>query len=49
MIGYSNPTIVDNTVVAATLNKRVPLARNFLFKTQDEIFAAGWNNAWSLG
>ncbi|MGH8285298.1 MAG: TonB-dependent receptor [Steroidobacteraceae bacterium] len=49
VFGYSNPTIVDNTVVAATLNQRVPLARNFLFKTQDEIVAAGWNSKWSMG
>ena len=45
---YSNPTIVDNTVVGATLNQRVPLARNFLFNTKDRIFAVGWNNALSL-
>jgi iron complex outermembrane recepter protein len=49
VFGYSNPTIVDNTVVAATLNQRVPLARNFLFKTQDKILAAGWNNEWATG
>lgn len=49
VFGYSNPTIVDNTVVAATLNQRVPLARNFLFKTQDRILAAGWNNQLALG
>jgi iron complex outermembrane recepter protein len=47
--GYTNPTIVDNTVVAATLTQRVPLARNFLFETDDEISAAGWNNKWSFG
>jgi iron complex outermembrane recepter protein len=52
--GYSNSTTVDDTVVAATLNNRVPLARNFLFTTKDKIFAAGWNNtytagAWSFG
>jgi TonB-dependent receptor len=49
VFGFSNPTIVDNTVVAATLNQRVPLARNFLFKTQDRIMAFGWNNEWSTG
>jgi iron complex outermembrane receptor protein len=49
VFGYSNPTIRDNTVVAATLNQVVPLARNFLFKTQDKIIAAGWNNKWSTG
>lgn len=47
VFGYSNPTIVDGTVVAATLNQMVPLARNFLFKTEDEIIAGGWNNQWS--
>ena len=44
---YSDPTIVNNTVVAATLNQRAPLARNFLFRTEDEIFATGWNNQWT--
>jgi iron complex outermembrane receptor protein len=47
--GYANPTIVDNTVVAADLLQRVPLARNFLFKTQDKILALGWNNEWIAG
>jgi TonB-dependent receptor len=47
--GYSNPTIVDNTVVGATLNSMVPLARNFLFKTEDEITAIGWNNKFTFG
>jgi TonB-dependent receptor len=46
---YSNPTIVDNTVVGATLNSMVPLARNFLFKTEDEIKAIGWNNKFTFG
>ena len=46
---YSNPTIVDGTVVAATLNQSVPLARNFLFKTEDKIFAGGWNNDFTMG
>lgn len=45
---YSNATIVDNTVVAATLNNEVPLARNFLFKTQDSITAFGWNGKWTI-
>lgn len=48
VFGYSNPTIVNNTVVAATLNQRVPLARNFLFNTEDEIKAAGWKNEWQM-
>jgi TonB-dependent receptor len=47
--GYANPTIRDNTVVAADLLQRVPLARNFLFKTQDKILALGWNNEWLAG
>ena len=47
--GYANPTIRDNTVVAADLLLRVPLARNFLFKTQDRILALGWNNEWLAG
>jgi TonB-dependent receptor len=47
--GYANPTIVDNTVVAGDLLQRVPLARNFLFKTQDRILALGWNNEWIAG
>lgn len=49
VFGYSNPVIRDNTVVGGTLNQRVPLARNFLFNTQDKIVAAGWNNKWSTG
>ncbi len=47
--GYTNPTIVNNTVVGADLVNVVPLVRNFLFKTQDRIFATGWNNKWTLG
>jgi iron complex outermembrane receptor protein len=52
--GYSNATVVDDTVVATSLDNVVPLARNFLFTTKDKIFAAGWNNtytagAWSFG
>ena len=27
----------------------MPLARNFLFKTQDRILALGWNNEWLAG
>jgi TonB-dependent receptor len=36
-------------VIGGTLLNRVPLARNFLFKTEDEIFATGWNNKWFAG
>jgi iron complex outermembrane receptor protein len=49
VFGYSQPVIVDNTVVGGVLNQRVPLARNFLFSTEDKIFAAGWNNKFDLG
>ncbi len=45
--GYSNPVVENDTVVSATLNNRVPLARNFLFTTEDKILAAGWNNTYS--
>lgn len=47
--GFANPVIVDNTVIGGDLLNRVPLARNFLFKTEDEIFATGWNNKWFAG
>lgn len=49
VFGYQNPTIVNGTVVAAELINRVPLARNFLFKTEDEIIAGGWNNKFTTG
>ncbi|HEY5760599.1 MAG TPA: TonB-dependent receptor [Steroidobacter sp.] len=47
--GFANPEIDDNTVVGGNLLNRVPLARNFLFKTEDKIFAAGWNNKFFAG
>ncbi len=43
---FSNTTIVNNAVVGATVSNVVPLARNFLYLTSDEIFQAGWNNKW---
>lgn len=49
VFGYSNPTIVNGTVVAATLNQRIPLVRNFLYTTRDSITALGWNNKWFTG
>jgi len=49
VFGYSNPTIRDSTVVSGTLNQVVPLARNFLFRTEDEIIAGGWKNEWQAG
>ncbi|WP_116807420.1 TonB-dependent receptor [Steroidobacter cummioxidans] len=47
--GFADPVIADGTIVGGTLLNRVPLARNFLFKTEDEIFATGWNNKWFAG
>ncbi|MBL8270907.1 TonB-dependent receptor [Steroidobacter sp.] len=49
VFGYSNPTVVNGTVVAADLNQRIPLVRNFLYKTKDSITALGWNNKWLAG
>ena len=48
--GYSNPDDPRTTPSSPpTLLQRVPLARNFLFKTQDRILALGWNNEWLAG
>ena len=35
-------------MVSGNLNTVVPLARNFLFKTEDEILAGGWLNEFQL-
>jgi len=43
---YSNLDIVGNSLVGATISNAVPLARNFLYITSDEIFQVGWNNKW---
>ena len=43
---YSNLDIVGNSLVGATVSNAVPLARNFLYLTSDEIFQVGWNNKW---
>ena len=48
VFGYSNTTVQDNTVVGGTLNNVVPLARNFLFLTHDEIVSTGWKNVFQL-
>jgi len=48
IFGYSDTTIENDTVVAGTLNNVVPLARNFLFTTEDEILAGGWRNEFHL-
>jgi iron complex outermembrane receptor protein len=43
---YSNLDIVDGTLVGATIGNAVPLARNFLYITNDQIMQIGWNNKW---
>jgi TonB-dependent receptor len=48
IFGFSNITLANNAVVAGNLNTIVPLARNFLFKTEDEILAGGWLNEFQL-
>ena len=54
VFGDSDTTVKGDTVVAGTLNNVLPLVRNFLFTTEDEILAGGWRNefqlsdAWSL-
>jgi TonB-dependent receptor len=49
VFGYSDTTIENDTVVAGTLNNVVPLVRNFLFTTEDEILAGGWRNEFQVG
>ena len=47
---YSNLVIGgDNSLIGATVANLVPLARNFLYLTKDQIFATGWNNKWTPG
>ncbi len=46
---YSNLSIIDNTLFGATVDNLVPLARNFLYITRDQIFATGWNNKFNAG
>lgn len=48
IFGYSDTTIENDMVVAGTLNNVTPLARNFLFTTDDEIVAGGWRNEFRL-
>jgi iron complex outermembrane receptor protein len=48
VFGYSDTTVKNDTVVAGTINSVVPLARNFLFETDDEIFATGWRSDFKL-
>jgi TonB-dependent receptor len=47
-VGVSNPVVRHDTVVAADLDNVVPLARNFLFTTKDEIMAGGWRNEFAM-
>lgn len=46
---YSNLDIVNNSLVGATVGDLVPLSRNFLYITHDQIFATGWNNKFNAG
>jgi iron complex outermembrane receptor protein len=47
---YSNlVTGGENSLIGATVSNLVPLARNFLYITKDQIFATGWNNKWASG
>ncbi len=43
---FSNLVIVGNSLVGATVSNVVPLARNFLYETRDQIGQIGWNNKW---
>jgi TonB-dependent receptor len=43
---FSNLDVVNGALIGATVSNVVPLARNFLYITSDEIFQAGWNNKW---
>jgi TonB-dependent receptor len=46
--GYSNVTVENGVAVAGDVLNVVPLARNFLFLTDDEIFSIGFNNEFIL-
>ena len=46
--GYDNVTIQNGVAVAGNVLQVVPLARNFLFLTKDEVFAVGFNNEFWL-
>jgi iron complex outermembrane recepter protein len=45
---FSNLTIVGNSLIGATVSNVVPLARNFLYVTKDQIAQVGWNNKWKV-
>ncbi len=46
--GYSDVTVVNGVAVAGTLNYVLPLSRNFLFLTDDEVLSLGFNNEFYL-
>jgi TonB-dependent receptor len=48
IFGFSDITLKNNAVVAGNLNTILPQARNFLFRTEDEILAGGWLNEFQL-
>jgi iron complex outermembrane receptor protein len=48
VFGFSDTTVKANSVIGGTLNQVVPLSRNFLFETDDEIIAGGWRNEFQL-
>jgi TonB-dependent receptor len=48
VFGFSNTTVENNVIVGGTLNTVSPLVRNFLFTTEDEIFAVGWHTDYEM-
>jgi TonB-dependent receptor len=46
--GYDNVTVQNGVAVAGNVLQVVPLARNFLFLTEDKVFAVGFNNDFML-
>jgi iron complex outermembrane recepter protein len=47
-INFTDVTVRGGGAVAGTLNNVPPMARNFLFLTDDEILAGGWRNEFML-
>jgi TonB-dependent receptor len=45
---FSNIQTEGNSLTGATVSNVVPLARNFLYVTKDQIGQIGWNNKWKL-
>lgn len=46
--GYSNVTVTNGVATSGSLLQVVPLARNFLFLTDDEVFSIGFNNEFYM-